>query len=127
VVLTTHYMEEADHLCQRLAIVDHGRVVALDTPAALKSSLGADTIVTVKANGEPEKLATLLAHALAEVTRTRCIDGGVVLHVTGAQRLVTRVVNAAEDGGFDIIDVSVTEPTLETVFIQLTGKELRET
>src|SRR5450631_4849052 len=127
VVLTTHYMEEADHLCQRLAIVDHGRVVALDTPAELKRSLGADTIVTVKADGEPEKLATLLAHVLQGVTRTRCVAGGVELHLRGAQRLVPRVVNAAEDGGFDIIDVSVAEPTLETVFIQLTGKELRET
>jgi ABC-2 type transport system ATP-binding protein len=126
VVLTTHNMEEADQLCQRLAIVDHGRVVALDTPAALKCSLGADTVVTVKADGEPEKLARLLAHSLDGVTRTRCIAGGVEVHVTGVQRLVPRVVNAAEEGGFDIVDVSVAEPTLETVFIQLTGKELRE-
>ena len=126
VVLTTHNMEEADQLCQRLAIVDHGRVVALDTPAALKRSLGADTVVTVKADGEPEKLARLLAHSLDGVTRTRCIAGGVEVHVTGVQRLVPRVVNAAEEGGFDIVDVSVAEPTLETVFIQLTGKELRE-
>lgn len=127
VVLTTHNMEEADQLCQRLAIVDHGRVVALDTPAALKRSLGADTVVTVKADGEPEKLARLLAHSLDGVTRTRCIAGGVEVHVTGVQRLVPRVVNAAEEGAFDIVDVSVAEPTLETVFIQLTGKELRET
>jgi len=126
VVLTTHNMEEADQLCQRLAIVDHGRVVALDTPAALKRSLGADTVVTVKADGEPEKLARLLAHSLDGVTRTRCIAGGVEVHVTGVQRLVPRVVNAAEEGAFDIVDVSVAEPTLETVFIQLTGKELRE-
>jgi len=127
VVLTTHNMEEADHLCQRLAIVDHGRVVALDTPTALKRSLGADTVITVKADGEPAKLATLLAQGLQGVTRTRCVAGGVELHVTGSHRLVPRVVNLAENGGFDIIDLSVAEPTLETVFIQLTGKELRET
>jgi ABC-2 type transport system ATP-binding protein len=127
VVLTTHYMEEADHLCQRVAIMDHGRVVALDTPAGLKRSLGADSVVTVKAEGDPQQLAKLLSRTLTGVTRTRCIDGGVELHIAGAAHLVPRVVNAAEEGGFDVIDLSVTEPTLETVFIQLTGKELRET
>ena len=127
VVLTTHYMEEADHLCERLAIIDHGRIVALDTPGALKGGLGADTVVTVRAEGDPAGLAALLARDVAGVTRARSLDGGVELHLTGAPRLVPRVVKAAEDGGFDIIDLSVAEPTLETVFIQLTGKELRET
>ena len=127
VVLTTHYMEEADHLCERLAIIDHGRIVALDTPGALKGGLGADTVVTVRAEGDPAGLAALLARDVAGVTRARSLDGGGELHLTGAPRLVPRVVKAAEDGGFDIIDLSVAEPTLETVFIQLTGKELRET
>ena len=61
ILLTTHYMEEADRLCQRVAIMDHGRILALDTPAALKQSIGADTIVTVRANGDIGKLAELLA------------------------------------------------------------------
>jgi ABC-2 type transport system ATP-binding protein len=125
-VLTTHYMEEADHLCQRVAIMDRGRVVALDTPAGLKRSVGADTVVTVKAAGEPACLAALLAREVEGVTRTRCIDGGVELHVTGGKHLVPGVVNAAEAGGFGVLDLSVTEPTLETVFIELTGKGLRE-
>jgi ABC-2 type transport system ATP-binding protein len=60
------------------------------------------------------------------VTNTRSVDGGVELHVKGAERLVPRVVAAAESGGFDVIDLSVSEPSLETVFISLTGKELRE-
>ena len=54
------------------------------------------------------------------------IDGGVELHVKGAERLVPRVVNAAESGGFDLADLSIAEPSLETVFISLTGKELRD-
>ena len=54
------------------------------------------------------------------------IDGGVELHVKGVERLVPRVVNAAESGGFDVVDLSVSEPSLETVFINLTGKELRD-
>jgi ABC-2 type transport system ATP-binding protein len=71
-------------------------------------------------------LAALLAREVEGVTRTRCIDGGVELHVTGGKHLVPGVVNAAEAGGFGVLDLSVTEPTLETVFIELTGKGLRE-
>jgi ABC-2 type transport system ATP-binding protein len=126
ILLTTHYMEEADHLCGRVAIMDHGKILALDTPAALKRSVGADTIVTVKAAGDMDALAARLAREIAEVTRTRAIDGGVELHVREAERLVPRVVNAAEDAGFDLADLSVSEPSLETVFISLTGKELRD-
>ncbi len=57
IMLTTHYMEEADKLCDRVAIMDHGKILALDTPAELKRSVGADTIVTVKSAGDPERLA----------------------------------------------------------------------
>jgi len=131
ILLTTHYMEEADQLCDRVAIMDHGKILALDTPESLKRSVGADTIVTVKAAGDKQALAELLAREIAEVTRTRVIDGGVEeggveLHVKGAERLMPRVVSAAERGGFDVVDLSVSEPSLETVFINLTGKELRD-
>ena len=131
ILLTTHYMEEADQLCDRVAIMDHGKILALDTPESLKRSVGADTIVTVKATGDKQALAELLEHEIAEVTRTRVVDGGVEdggveLHVKGADRLVPRVVSAAEQGGFDVVDLSVSEPSLETVFINLTGKELRD-
>jgi ABC-2 type transport system ATP-binding protein len=126
IMLTTHYMEEADKLCDRVAIMDHGRILALDTPADLTRSVGADTIVTVKADGEPDALATTFVAGLEGVTRTRTIEGGIELHVQGAERLVPRVVAAAEAGGFSVADLSVAAPTLETVFIELTGKELRD-
>jgi ABC-2 type transport system ATP-binding protein len=126
ILLSTHYMEEADELCDRVAIMDHGKVLALDTPAELKRSVGADTIVTVRSEGDVEALAAHLAHAIDEINRTRVIEGGVELHVSGAERIVVRVVEAADAGGFAIVDLSVAEPTLETVFINLTGKELRE-
>jgi ABC-2 type transport system ATP-binding protein len=126
ILLTTHYMEEAEQLCDRVAIMDHGKILALDTPEALKQSVGADTIVTVKAGGDTQALAERLAGEIPEVTRTRVIDGGVELHVKGAERLVPRVVNVAESGGFDLVDLSVAEPSLETVFISFTGKELRD-
>jgi ABC-2 type transport system ATP-binding protein len=126
ILLTTHYMEEADQLCDRVAIMDHGRVLALDTPANLKRSIGADTIVSVRTTGDLDKLGELLAKDVAGVTRTRAADGRLELHVAGSERLVPRIVLAAEHGGFDLLDVSVAEPTLETVFINLTGRELRE-
>ena len=119
-------MEEADRLCQRVAIMDHGKILALDTPAALKQSIGADTVVTLKTTGDTERLAGLLASDVEGVTRTRRVDGGLQLHVQGSDRLVPRIVIAAERGGFDLVDVSISEPSLETVFINLTGKELRD-
>jgi ABC-2 type transport system ATP-binding protein len=126
ILLTTHYMEEADELCDRVAIMDHGKILALDTPAGLKRSVGADTIVTVKAAGKMDVLADRLKDAIGEITHTRTIEGGVELHLRQAERLVPRVVNAAESAGFDLADLSVAEPSLETVFISLTGKELRD-
>jgi ABC-2 type transport system ATP-binding protein len=126
IVLTTHYMEEADQLCDRVAIIDHGRILALDTPAALKQSVGADTVVTVTASGDPSALAAWLADHVDGVVRTRIVDGKVELQVKGNERLVPRVVNAAEAGGFNLVDLSISESTLETVFIGLTGKELRD-
>jgi ABC-2 type transport system ATP-binding protein len=126
ILLTTHYMEEADQLCDRLAIIDHGRLLALDTPARLKQSVGADTIVTVTADGDLDALATLLTARIDSVTRADRVDGTVRLHVTGTHGVLPAVVNAADHGGYTVSDLSMAEPTLEAVFINLTGKDLRE-
>ena len=126
ILLTTHYMEEADQLCDRVAIMDHGRILALDTPANLKQSVGIDTIVTVKASGNQDQLAAALEKGVEGVTKTRKTDEGLQLHVRGADRLLARVIAAAETGGFVVADIAVAEPSLETVFINLTGKELRD-
>jgi ABC-2 type transport system ATP-binding protein len=126
VVLTTHYMEEADQLCDRVAIMDHGKVLALDTPANLKKSTGADTIVTVKVASNGDALAQALTNELEGVVGTRVVDNVVSVHVQGAERLVPKVVNVGESVGVEILDLAVNEPSLETVFINLTGKELRE-
>jgi ABC-2 type transport system ATP-binding protein len=126
IMLTTHYMEEADRLCERVAIMDHGRILALDTPAALKQTVGADTIVTVRTKGDPGRLAEVLAAEVAGVTRTRIADDRLELHVQGGDGLVPRIVLVADHRGFQLLDVSIAEPSLETVFINLTGRELRE-
>src|SRR4051794_32095751 len=119
-------MEEADELCDRVAIMDHGRILALDTPAGLKASVGADTVVTVTADGDLDELAQLLSAGVAGVTQTRRVDGTLHVHVRGASGVLPQVVTAADRAGFRVNDLSLTEPTLETVFITLTGKELRD-
>jgi ABC-2 type transport system ATP-binding protein len=125
ILLTTHYMEEADQLCDRLAIMDHGRILALDTPAGLKASVGADSIVTVHATGDLAVLATVLQE-IAGVTSATNVDGSIIVHVKGASSILPPIVTSAERHGFVVQDLSVAEPTLETVFISLTGKELRD-
>ena len=97
-----------------------------ESVAALKLSVGADTVVTIRTAGDAGKLAAVLAAEVDGVTRTRLVDGGLELHVQGRDRLIPRIVLAAERGGFDLADLSVAEPSLETVFINLTGKELRD-
>ena len=126
IMLTTHYMEEADKLCDRLAIMDHGKILALGTPTDLKRSVEADTVVTVKAAGDPDELAEVFKARLEGLDQDPLLPDGVELQIRGADRLVPRVVEAAESAGFSLADLSVAEPTLETVFIGLTGKELRD-
>jgi len=126
ILLTTHYMEEADLLCGRVAIMDHGRILALDTPGRLKESIGADTLVTVKAAGDQDRLAQAIRDELPDVRRVRKTDAGLEVHTRGRDRLLRRVMAAAEGNGFEVADLSVAEPSLETVFINLTGRELRE-
>jgi len=125
ILLTTHYMEEADKLCDRVAIMDHGRILALGTPSELKSTVGADTIVTVRALAAPELLGKAFAK-LEGVTRKRLTEGAIELHVKRTAGLLPQVVAAAEANDVELADLSVAEPSLETVFINLTGKDLRD-
>ena len=133
ILLTTHYMEEADQLCHRLAIIDHGRILALDTPERLKASIGADTIVTIAIGDAPdgtpadaEAFAARLRERIPGATDAEVGPDGVILGVKGARGVLPAVVAQAEEAGVTVQDLGLTEPTLETVFIKLTGKDLRE-
>ena len=126
ILLTTHYMEEADEMCDRVAIMDHGHIRAVDTPRCLKQTVGVDSIVTVTADGDLDKLSKLLLEQVEGATESKVVDETIKLHLKGTIGVVPKVVNSAAQGGFNITDLSVTEPTLETVFINLTGKELRD-
>jgi ABC-2 type transport system ATP-binding protein len=126
ILLTTHYMEEADELCSRVAIIDHGRLLALDTPAALKQSVGIGAMVTVTADGDLDQLATVLRNEIANATTVETADDVVRVGVHEIRGVLPAIIDAAERHGFTVSDLSSTEPTLETVFINLTGKDLRE-
>ena len=125
VVLTTHYMEEADELCERVAIVDHGKVLALDSPANLKTNLGAATVIGMKLKDVAG--SALLVSQLASdplVTSAEQTADGVRIFAKAMEGLLPRLLEAA--GPFGLRDISVSETSLETVFIRLTGRDLRE-
>jgi ABC-2 type transport system ATP-binding protein len=125
ILLTTHYMDEADQLCQRLAIMDHGRILALGSPDELKQTVGAATLVGLEASPVTDGLLAALK-ALPGVRDAEVTPRGVQLYADAAGGLLPKVVQTVMDAGADLRDLSVSEPTLETVFIKLTGRELRE-
>jgi ABC-2 type transport system ATP-binding protein len=126
ILVTTHNMEEADAVCERLAIMDHGKILAMDSPQNLKNTVGADSIVTISSTGDLTALSKLLEQRVDGAVKSRLVDGSVHLQVKGKNGVLPRVISVAEKEGFDITDLSIAEPTLETVFLNLTGKELRD-
>ncbi|MDE1176496.1 MAG: ATP-binding cassette domain-containing protein [Edaphobacter sp.] len=125
VVLTTHYMEEADELCERVAIIDHGKILVEDTPSALKGSVGAQRVYELDLRtqqGMPQLMSELERRpGIASVETTA---SGLRIFAEGAEGLLSEVVSLANPYG--LRDLTITETSLETVFIRLTGRELRE-
>lgn len=124
IILTTHYMDEADQLCSRIAIIDRGSVVALDSPSNLKASLGGD-LVELEISEISQKFLQELEQS-DQVSRIKSQDGRLILTVTHGESFVPRVFETAQALGTEISSVSVRKPNLEDVFIKLTGREIRE-
>lgn len=124
IVLTTHYMEEADYLCDRVAIVDNGRIVALDTPDNLKDLIGADTITLETQNGADQLQQSL--QSFDWIKSTSISAESVELQVDHAQLRVPQLIEAAYRNGVIIRSVGLHAPTLEDVFLKFTGKKIRE-
>jgi ABC-2 type transport system ATP-binding protein len=125
IVLTTHFMEEADLLCERIAILDHGRLLALGAPRALKREHGADTVITITADGDLSELA----RRAAAVDGVRAVEAlGSTLRVLADRPpgVLAAVVQAATDAGLQVQDASSQPPSLEAAFLSLTGREYRE-
>ncbi|MDQ3028640.1 MAG: ABC transporter ATP-binding protein [Actinomycetota bacterium] len=125
VLLTTHYMEEAEQLCERVAIIDQGRILVCDTPASLVKGLNAGRVVLLALDSRDAGLMTRLG-AIEGVTEVQPTDDGGVrlLAATANGRLLPQVVEAAQPNG--VRDLAINDPSLETVFISLTGRELRD-
>jgi ABC-2 type transport system ATP-binding protein len=125
VLLTTHYMEEADTLSDRVAIIDYGRVLALGSPEKLKQTFGAETIFDLKLKSL-EGLEPVLAELQARegVTSAEATPDGLRVIAASAEGLLPFLVQASTSHG--LRDLAITEPSLETVFIRLTGRDLRE-
>lgn len=124
IVLTTHYMEEADYLCDRVAIVDNGRIVALDTSKNLKDLIGADTITLEVQSGGDALLQSLKSVDWIKSTGTS--NGTIELRVDHAQARIPEVMIEAYKNEALIKSVGLHEPTLEDVFLKFTGKKIRE-
>lgn len=125
IILTTHYMDEADQLCSRIAIIDRGRIVAEDTPEGLKSTLGGDVLDLGTTREAPQAFLEALQE-LPEVGNVAVQDGRVILGVTSGESFVPIAFDAARRHGVSISEVSMRKPNLEDVFIRLTGREIRE-
>ncbi len=126
IVLTTHYMDEAERLCDRIAIVDRGQVIALGTPRSLIRSLGAEQVVEC-AVGEGERLEERDVAELPGVLRTR-VDGALhALQVSASHETIPALLALIARHGLTLTELRTHSPTLEDVFVSLTGRHLRDT
>ena len=125
ILLTTHYMEEADALCQRIAILDHGKLLALGAPAELKREHGPDTVITISASGDLEPLEHRV-DALDGVRSTERVNSTLRVYADRPEGVLASVVIEATELGLTVRDATSTPPSLETVFLALTGREYRE-
>lgn len=124
VLLTTHYMEEADRLCKRVAIIDNGRIVALDIPERLKNLVGTDTIV-VQVQNRDELILDVFSN-FPGVSFSETLDSQLVLHVDDAPSRMPQVIIEAAKNNITINSVRFEKPTLEDVFLKFTGRSMRE-
>ena len=125
VVLTTHYMEEADELSDRVGVVDRGKMLALGTPQELKDRHGAQTIIGLKLR-QMDGVEALAANLRVwdGVASAETTPDGLRVFCSSAEGLLAKIIQSCDSHG--LRDISITEPSLETVFIQLTGRDLRE-
>ncbi len=122
IVLTTHYMDEADRLCDRIGIMDHGKIIALDTPQKLKDTLEGD-VITIKA-AKIDELTALLSEKLG-LNQSRIVDGALEITLRQGKSLLPRIVELATQNKFFIESIMLREPNLEDVFLHYTGRTIR--
>jgi ABC-2 type transport system ATP-binding protein len=126
IVLTTHYMDEADALCERLAIIDHGRIISQGTPQELKSSIPGGYLLRLRFDRLPDDLMAGL-RALPGVTEVRSANHVAAdVYADRGGPLIAGIASAAQEAGVMLCDVHIAEPSLETLFLHHTGRSLRD-
>ena len=123
IVMTTHYMDEADRLCDRLAIIDRGRLLALDTPQTLKSKAPGGTLIELVLDGDAVP-AGEIAETIEGVSHVEANDGLLRVHSSRGGQTLPALIEAAESSGRAVTDIHLLQPSLETLFVSLTGRKL---
>jgi ABC-2 type transport system ATP-binding protein len=123
ILVTTHYIEEAERLCDRVAIVDNGRLIASGTPRELKHNSADTTRIEVRL-ARPDDVEVL--KGLESVADCRAFDGYYVVHSSRAPRTIVALVKHLEATGNELVGMEIATPSLEDVFIELTGRRLRD-
>ena len=122
IILTTHYMEEADQLCQRVAIIDYGKIKVIDTPSNLKTTLKGDVITVTTA--QPQQLAARF-NELGLAPHLDVLTDSIRLTVPNAEKLIPKLIKIANEVGIEVSSVSIHHPTLNDVFLHYTGRDIR--
>ena len=125
VFLTTHYLEEADALCDRVFIIDNGVTVASGTPDELKRQVSGD-VVTLAVNGAPDKARELLARQPIVADVAVSDDGGLRLSVVNGAEALPALLRVLDDAGITLASINLSRPTLDDVFLTMTGRSLRD-
>jgi ABC-2 type transport system ATP-binding protein len=126
ILLTTHYMEEADLLCERAAIIDHGKLLALDSPAQLKRSVPGGYLIELQVRGAVPDSFTTALRALPGVVDIKADQERVRIYADRVEGLLANAMRLASEQGVMVTDAHVAEPSLENLFLHLTGRSLRE-
>jgi len=122
--MTTHYLEEADNVCDRIAIIDMGKIIALDTPNTLKESLGGH-IVTLTIEQKDADITNLIETA-SRVKEVKKQDGTYRVKVEDGEETAPQILSLLMEKGYKVIKLSLTKPTLDEVYLEYTGKSIRE-
>jgi len=126
IFLTTHYLEEADNLCDRVAIIDHGAVVALDTPLQLKRQIGGESITVDFVNGNDTEQAKMLFESLHFIQKIYRQENKLFLFVENGESHIAEVLRILDKASISIQTIGLSRPSLDDVFLQKTGRSLRE-
>lgn len=125
VIYTTHYMEEAEKLCDRLAVIDHGKIIAEGTLTQLRSILGEKDIVRVTGRFDCKDVPQAL-RGLPDTELVHCAEDIITLAAPEASKKLSDIFRSLSGAGFEVRETTITQPSLESLFIKLTGKEMRE-